>query len=68
MAVATETEHVCNPERRLDYELFQLRDEVSDLGSQVVNYLASARGQFEAWTAERERRHQNPNEPADEDS
>ena len=47
--------HECDPERRLDYELFQLRDEVERFESGVAAYLASSRGKFELWCAERER-------------
>ncbi len=63
MAVATEAEHVCNPERRLDFELFQLREEISALDAQVGEYLSSARGRFEQWYAEHERRQHPPDEP-----
>ncbi len=54
--VAAETEHVCDPDRRLDYELFQLREEISGLEDQLEEYLSSARGRFEQWYAEHERR------------
>jgi hypothetical protein len=56
IAVAKEAQHVCNPERRVDFELFQLRAEVSALGDQFGEYLASAQGRFEQWYAEYERR------------
>ena len=39
VAVAPETEHVCNPDRRLDFELFQLRAEISGLGAEIKGYL-----------------------------
>ena len=42
--------------RRLDYQLFQLLDEVQAFESQVGAYLASPGGQFELWDAERRRR------------
>ena len=58
-------EHVCNPERRLDFELFQLRDEITNLDTQIGDYLSSARGQFEQWRAKRERDHLHPDDPAD---
>ena len=56
VAVATESEHICNPDRRLDFELFQLRPEISCLDAQIDEYLSSTRGRFEQWYAERERR------------
>jgi hypothetical protein len=49
-------QHECDPERRLDYQLFQLRGEVELLEQQVADYLGSPRGQFELWYAQRERR------------
>jgi hypothetical protein len=66
VAVATEVAHVCNPGRRLEFELFQLREETSCLDTEIGDYLSSARGRFEQWQAERERRHLYPDEPADE--
>jgi hypothetical protein len=49
-------EHVCEPDRLLDYQLFQLRDEVAALEGELVVYLDSPRGRFELWCAERDRR------------
>jgi hypothetical protein len=49
-------EHVCDPERKLDYQMFQCRDEIGRLESDVVAYLDSAQGRFELWYAERQRR------------
>jgi hypothetical protein len=65
VAAAPETEHVCNPERRLDFELFQLREEISGLGAGIEEYLSSAQGRFEQWYAEHERR-PGADEPSDE--
>lgn len=56
VAVAEQKQHVCDPERRLDYELFQLRDDVARLDAQIDAYLDSPSGRFEQWYAERERR------------
>ena len=67
MAVAAGAEHVCNPDRRLDFELFQLRGEISELDAEIGDYLSSAKGRFEQWQAEQERQHLHPDEPADED-
>jgi hypothetical protein len=66
VAVATETAHTCNPDRRLDFELFQLREEISSLGGQIGEYLSSARGRFEQWYAERERRPLREDDPSEE--
>lgn len=66
VAVAPETEHVCNPDRRLDFELFQLRAEISGLGAEIKEYLSSAQGRFEQWYAEHDRRPRSSDDPPDE--
>jgi hypothetical protein len=48
--------HTCDPERRLEYHLFQLRDEVAGFDHGLGTYLESPQGRFEQWLAERERR------------
>ena len=54
-----ETElHVCELERRLDYTVFQLRDELQQFDEQLITYLGSSRGRFESWYAAK-RRHGN---------
>lgn len=63
VAVAPETEHVCNPDRRLDFELFQLRAEISGLGAEIKEYLSSAQGRFEQWYAEHDRRPGSSDDP-----
>jgi hypothetical protein len=40
----------------LDFRLFQLRDEIATFDAQLVAWLASARGRFAIWIAERDRR------------
>ncbi len=55
VAVASEAEHQCNPERRVDYELFQLRTETAGLDGEIEEYLSSTRGRFEQWYAEHDR-------------
>jgi len=47
--------HACERERWLDYQLFQLRHEVAAFEGELQAYLASLRGQFEAWYAARQR-------------
>jgi hypothetical protein len=49
-------EHVCDRARRLDYQMFQLRDDVAAVEGEVGAYFDSPRGRFELWLAERERR------------
>ena len=49
-------EHICNPERLLDYRVFQLRGEIEGFEGEVADYLDTPRGRFEAWYAERKRR------------
>jgi len=49
-------DHACNPERRLEYRLFQLRDEVAGFEDGLRGYLESPQGRFDQWLAERDRR------------
>ncbi len=50
-----EDEHVCDRDRLLDYEMFQLRDDVGAFTSDLAAYLDSPRGRFDLWCAERDR-------------
>jgi hypothetical protein len=45
--------HVCERERWLDYQLFQLREELAAYDTQLRAYLDSPRGRFELWYAAR---------------
>jgi hypothetical protein len=54
--VTQRASHTCDPERRLEYRLFQLRHEVDALDERLRGYLDSPEGRFEQWLAERERR------------
>jgi hypothetical protein len=47
--------HRCDPDRRLDYAMFQLRLEVEAFDRELDAYLESPRGRFEQWDAERRR-------------
>jgi hypothetical protein len=47
--------HTCEPERRLEYRLFQLRLEVASFDDGLARYLDSPQGRFAQWLAERER-------------
>jgi len=70
VAVAAEAEHVCNAQRRVDYELFQLRAETAGLDGEIEEYLSSTRGRFEQWYAEHDRnadRAEEPEQPGDDD-
>jgi hypothetical protein len=49
-------DHRCDPERRLEYRLFQLRGEVATFDDGLSGYLASPQGRFAQWLAERDRR------------
>jgi hypothetical protein len=51
----TTADHVCEPDRLLDYALFQLRDEIARFEDDLRSYLNSARGRFELWYAARQR-------------
>ena len=54
---ATDRErHTCDPERRLEYRIFQMRDEVAGLDLSLGAYLETPEGRFAQWLAERERR------------
>jgi hypothetical protein len=48
-------EHVCEPERVLQYRTFQLGSRVEDLERGFRDYLESPEGRFAQWLAERER-------------
>ena len=47
--------HECSQPRRLEYQLFQLRAEIASFELQLAAFLASPRGRFEAYYAERDR-------------
>jgi hypothetical protein len=48
-------DHVCDPERRLDYLMFQLREEIAGFERGVREYLTTPHGRFAQWLAERRR-------------
>jgi hypothetical protein len=47
--------HECSEERRLDYQMFQLRAEVASFDLQLAAFFASPRGRFSVYYAERQR-------------
>ena len=48
-----EEEHVCDPQRRLDYELFRLRGGIAAFEHDFAGWLATPHGRFAVWLAER---------------
>ena len=55
MRASERERHTCDPERRLEYHVFQLRDEVAGFDDGLGAYLDSPLGRFEQWLAERDR-------------
>lgn len=53
---AQASRHQCDPERRLDYQVFALRHEQDAVDVEIAAYLATPQGRFELWYAARERR------------
>lgn len=47
--------HACDPERRADYLMFKLRDEIAEFERSLREYLTSPHGRFAQWLAERRR-------------
>jgi hypothetical protein len=56
---AAREDHTCDPERRLEYRIFQLRDEVAGFDVGLSGYLESPQGLFAQWLAERDRRRES---------
>jgi hypothetical protein len=52
---AQDEQHECDPERRVDWELFVMRDEVQAFDRDLVDWLGTPAGRFEVWYAERQR-------------
>jgi len=50
-----EASHTCDAEQRLDYVVFQLRDEIAGFDYQLTAWLDSPAGRLAAWRAERGR-------------
>lgn len=55
-------EHECNPERKLDYEIFQMQQngELGDLEEEVAAFFSSPQGRFECYCVERDRTGREP--------
>ena len=52
---AQSEEHVCDAERRLEYQLVRLRPEIARFEDDLAEWLASSEGRFERFYAERSR-------------
>ena len=48
-----DTPHACSHERRVEYQMFGLREEVAALEAGVRGYLGTPLGKFEVWSAAR---------------
>lgn len=48
------SEHTCDPERLLDYQMFGLREEIETVQSGFAQFLQTPRGSFEQWLAAQE--------------
>ena len=55
VAAAERDEHVCDPDRVLDFRMFQVREEVEAFDDLLRAYLRSSAGSFAQWLAEHER-------------
>jgi hypothetical protein len=44
--------HVCDPERLLDYRMFQLGDEIAGFENDLRGWLESSHGRFAQWYAQ----------------
>ena len=55
VAAAARETHTCDPERQVEYQLFQLRADVEGFDAAVSAYLDSPNGRFAQWLAERDR-------------
>ena len=56
LSAEARSDHVCDPERRLEFRLFQLRGEVAGFEDGFRGYLDSPQGRFAEWLAARDRR------------
>lgn len=46
--------HRCDPERRAEYRLFRLREDVAAFEGRLQQWLATSVGRFEQWAAARD--------------
>ncbi len=55
VAAGEQEAHTCDTDRRIDYQLFQLRKDVAGFDDALSDYLESPEGRFAQWLAERDR-------------
>lgn len=55
VARAESEHHLCGDERRVDYEIIQLRAEIDEFDRQLADYLQTLQGQFAVWYAAKRR-------------
>jgi hypothetical protein len=55
LAGEAQEEHVCDGERRVDFQMFRLRGGIARFELDLTTFLATPTGRFEAWYAERQR-------------
>ena len=48
-------EHVCDDERRIDFQMFRLRGQIARFELDLAQFLETPGGRFEAWYAEHRR-------------
>jgi hypothetical protein len=48
-------EHVCDDERRLDFQMFRLRGQIVRFEADLGQFLETPAGRFETWYAEQRR-------------
>jgi hypothetical protein len=48
-------EHVCDEERRIDFQMFRLRGQIARFELDLAQFLDTSAGRFEAWYAENRR-------------
>lgn len=46
--------HTCDPERRVDYQMFTMRREIAGFEQDLQAYLEAPRGLFDTWLAAQE--------------
>lgn len=49
--------HRCDPDRRVSFQMFALREEIAGVEHQFHDFLDTAQGRFERWLASRQLRH-----------
>lgn len=55
LAGEEQDEHVCDDERRLDFQMFRLRGQIARFEIDLGQFLKTPAGRFEAWYAEQRR-------------